>query len=61
MRASSHAPDRLDVNFDDDHLVANSGLVLASKLGHRLGLPALLEDTIDLGEAPGGPAWVTRP
>jgi hypothetical protein len=27
MRSSSHSPDRISVTFDDDHAVANAGLI----------------------------------
>ena len=35
---SSHALDRIGTTFDDDHAVANAGLVLTATLGARLGL-----------------------
>ena len=35
---SSHSPDRLVVGFDDDHAVANAGLLLPATLAKRLGI-----------------------
>jgi hypothetical protein len=45
--------DRFDVVFDDERAVANAGLLLPATLGRRLGLEALVEETIDLGDRPG--------
>jgi hypothetical protein len=39
---SSHRPDRLVVAFDDDHAVANAGLVLPALLAQRLGVQQLI-------------------
>ena len=50
---SSHSLDRLDVAFDDDHLVADAGLVLPATLAQRLGLRELVETHLDLGHAAG--------
>ncbi len=50
---SSHALDRIETTFDDDHAVANAGLVLTATLGARLGLEALVDDMVDLGRRPG--------
>ncbi|HUY98744.1 MAG TPA: IS1380 family transposase [Thermomicrobiaceae bacterium] len=50
---SSHSPDRLETAFDDDHLVADAGLVLPATLAHHLGLKTLVETHLDLGAAPG--------
>ena len=50
---SSHALDRTGITFDDDHAVANAGLVLTATLGARLGLEALVDDMVDLGQRPG--------
>jgi hypothetical protein len=36
---SSHSLDRLDVIFDDEHLVANAGLILPATFAQHLGLP----------------------
>jgi hypothetical protein len=45
--------DRFAVAFDDERAVANAGLLLPVTLGGRLGLEALIEDTVDLGDRPG--------
>ncbi|MDP9341379.1 MAG: IS1380 family transposase [Actinomycetota bacterium] len=45
--------DRIEITFDDDHAVANAGLVLTATLGARLGLEALVDETVDLGQRPG--------
>lgn len=50
---SSHSLDRLDVMFDDEHAVADAGLVLAATLAQHLGLRGLIEECVDLGDAPG--------
>ena len=46
-------PDRIQIAFDDHHLVANAGLILPATLALRLGLPQLLRKHLDLGGAPG--------
>ena len=46
-------PDRIQVAFDDHRLVANAGLILPVTLAHRLGLGELVDDHVDLGDAPG--------
>jgi hypothetical protein len=53
MRVSCHSLDRLDVTFDDEHLVANAGLVLPATLAQHLGLRELFEEHVDLGDAAG--------
>ena len=50
---SSHSLDRLDVIFDDEHAVADAGLVLAATLAQHLGLRGLIEECVDLGDVPG--------
>ena len=50
---SSHSLDRLDVIFDDEHLVADAGLVLPATLGQHLALRALFDRHVDLGDARG--------
>jgi Transposase DDE domain group 1 len=50
---SSHSPDQIAVTFDDDHAVANAGLMLAASLAEGLGLRELFDHHVDLGEAPG--------
>ena len=46
-------PDRLRVSFDDHRLVANAGLLLPATLVRHLGLPELVQQHLDLGDAPG--------
>jgi hypothetical protein len=41
------------VVFDDDNAVANGGLCLAMTLAQHLGLRALIDTHVDLGEAAG--------
>jgi hypothetical protein len=48
-----HSLDRREVTFDDDHLVANAGLMLPATLAQHLGLLDLFDEHVDLGEAPG--------
>src|SRR2546428_9730823 len=50
---SSHSLDRLDVIFDDDHAVADAGLVLPATLAQHLGLRELFDECVELGDAPG--------
>lgn len=50
--SSSHSLDRLRVQFDDERLVADAGLVLPATLAQHLGLAELL-NTVNLGSAPG--------
>ena len=55
---SSHSPDGLVVVFDDDHAVANAGLLLPATLAERLGIEAVVDSwsTLATGPAPTGPA-----
>ena len=46
-------PDRIQVVFDDHRLVANAGLLLPATLALHLGLPQLVQQRLDLGDAPG--------
>jgi hypothetical protein len=46
-------PDRLGVAFDDENLVANAGILLPVTLGQRLGLEALVDEVVDLGDRAG--------
>ena len=46
-------PDRIQIAFDDHRLVANAGLILPATLALRLGLPELVRQRLDLGNAPG--------
>ena len=51
--ASCHSPDRLVVAFDDGHAVANAGLLLPATLAERLGIEAVVDELVDLGDRPG--------
>jgi hypothetical protein len=53
MRVSCHKLDRVDVSFDDEHLVANAGLMLPATLAQHLGLRELFDEHVDLGDAVG--------
>jgi len=44
--------DRLRVEFDDERAVANAGLLLPASLAGRLGIEALVDETVDLGGRP---------
>ena len=46
-------PDRIQISFDDQRLVANAGLLLPITLVHRLGLGELVDRHVHLGDAPG--------
>ena len=46
-------PDRIRITFDDHRLVANAGLILPATLALHLGLPQLVQQRLDLGDAPG--------
>ena len=46
-------PDRIQITFDDHRLVANAGLILPATLALHLGLPQLVQQRLDLGNAPG--------
>lgn len=50
---SSHSLDRVDVVFDDDHQVANAGLILPATLAQHLGIKELADEVIKLGPGPG--------
>jgi hypothetical protein len=50
---SSHTPSGLVVAFDDDHAVANAGLALTATLTERLGVEAVVDELVDLGDRPG--------
>jgi len=45
--------DRLAFAFDDERVVANAGLLLASTLAGRLGIEQVVDETLDLGGRPG--------
>ena len=57
----SHSPDRIGVRFDDDHAVADAGLILAASLTEGLELRELFDTHVDLGGHPARPTWATRP
>ena len=46
-------PDRIQITFDDHRLVANAGLLLPATLALHLGLPELVRQRLDLGNALG--------
>ena len=46
-------PDRIRIAFDDHRLVANAGLILPATLAQHLGLGELVDNHVDLGNAPG--------
>src|SRR4051794_12090728 len=45
--------DGVAVKFDDERLVADAGIVLCATLAERLGIEALVDETVDLGTRPG--------
>jgi len=45
--------DGVAVAFDDERAVADAGIVLPATLAERLGIGALVDRTVDLGEGPG--------
>lgn len=53
MSASSHTLDRIAVTFDDDHAVADAGLLLPATLAQHLGLEAVVDATVGVGHRPG--------
>ena len=46
-------PDRIQISFDDHRLVAKAGLILPATLALHLGLPQLVQECLELGNAPG--------
>jgi hypothetical protein len=48
---SSHSLDQLDTAFDDEHLVADAGLLLPATLAQHLGLRELVVRHLHLGRA----------
>ena len=46
-------PDRVAAVFDDKRAVADAGIVLPAALAARLGLEALVDESVDLGDRPG--------
>ncbi len=53
MSSSSHVLDRFDVTFDDDHAVANAGLILPATLVEQLGMEATADAVVSKGYRPG--------
>ena len=53
MQSSSHSLDRVSVTFDDDHAVADAGLILPATLGRRLGLEQATDALVGVGYRPG--------
>ena len=53
MQTSLQVLDRVEVVFDDDNAVCNGGLVLPVSLAGRLGVRELVDELVDLGDAPG--------
>lgn len=47
-------PDSVGVEFDDERLIANAGLVLVATLSRRLGIERLVDQVVRLGERVGG-------
>ena len=54
MSRVSHGIERVQVTFDDEHLVANAGLLLVSTLAVRLQLERLVNETVRLSGRIGG-------
>jgi hypothetical protein len=50
----SRGIDRMEVTFDDPHLVANAGLVVPATLMARLGLEGLVDESVRLVGRGGG-------
>ena len=48
-----HHPNRVQITFDDHRLVADAGLLLPATLAQHLGLGELVDNHVDLGDAPG--------
>ena len=53
MMLPPERPDRIQIAFDDHRLVANAGLLLPVTLAQHLGLRELVDNHVDLGDAPG--------
>jgi len=53
MRSSSHSLKAISVTFDDDHAVANAGLIQPATLAEHLGLRELFDEYVQLGAGPG--------
>jgi hypothetical protein len=53
VSSGSVRPDSVGVEFDDERLVANAGLVVIATLSRRLGIESLVDKTVRLGEQAG--------
>lgn len=51
--AGSVRPDSVGVEFDDERLIANAGLLLVATLSRRLGIESLVDEAVRLGERAG--------
>ena len=58
MRSVAGGIDAIEAVFDDGSLVADAGLLLAGTVMSRLGLEALIDDTVRLGGRGRGPQGV---
>jgi hypothetical protein len=54
VKRVSRGIDRIEVTFDDEHLVVNAGLLLVSTLAARLGIEELVNTTVRLVGRVGG-------
>jgi hypothetical protein len=54
VKPVSHKPDRVKVVFDEPGLVADAGLIMVATLVSRLGLEALIDNTVRFTERAGG-------
>ena len=52
--------DSLRVEFDDERLVSDAGLMLPASLAGRLGVEALVNETVDLSGRTGGVSRAAR-
>jgi len=60
MRSSSHSLKAISVTFDDDHAVANAGLIQPATLAEHLGLRELFDEYVQLVLGPGTPTSGSR-
>jgi hypothetical protein len=58
---SSHSPDQITVTFDDDHAVADAGLILAASLAEDSGCVSCSTPTSTSATRPARPTPATRP
>ncbi len=54
MGAVSRGIDRIAVTFDEDHVVANAGLLLVATVARRLGIGALVDAMVKIPSGRGG-------